>query len=132
MKVTFLHLEEVIQLHADQIARYGGTQGVRDLGLLESAVAAAQASFSGNYLHASLPEMAAAYLFHLAQNHPFLDGNKRTAAAATFLFLYLNDLLLDCSENELVDLTLGVASGQRSKAEAAVFIAGHVRAIDGE
>lgn len=129
MKPVFLELDAVLRIHTDQIARYGGAEGVRDLGLLESAVATAQAGFGGAYLHATLPEMAAAYLFHLAQNHPFVDGNKRVAAASTFLFLYLNDLLLDCSEDELVELTLGVASGKASKAEAAVFIAGHVRAL---
>ena len=130
MKISFLGLDLVIQIHSDQIARYGGLAGVRDLGLLESAVAAARVSFNGRYLHPSLPEMASAYLFHLAQNHPFIDGNERTAAAATFLFLYLNDLFLDCTEDELVELTLGVASGQRSKAQAAVFIADHVRPVE--
>lgn len=80
MSITFLGLDEVLKIHADQIARYGGAEGVRDLGLLESAVAAAQTSFSGSYLHGTLPEMAAAYLFHVAQNHPFVDGNVRRPA----------------------------------------------------
>jgi death-on-curing protein len=125
--IEFLQLDEVIRIHTDQIDRYGGLPGVRDLGLLDSAVAAPAASYGGSYLHGTLPEMAAAYLFHIAQNHPFLDGNKRTAAAASFLFLYLNDLVLDCSEDALVDLTLAVASAKCSKSEAAVFIARHVR-----
>ncbi len=127
MKVLFLRLDEVLALHAEQINLYGGIHGIRDLGLLESAIASPEASFGGKYLHATLPEMAAAYLFHMAQNHPFLDGKKRAAAAATFLFLYLNEQFLDCSEGELVELTLGVAQGATSKAEAAVFIAKHVR-----
>ena len=126
MIIRFLGLDEVLSLHRDQVARYGGAEGVRDLGLLESAVAVPEASFGGNYLHATLPEMAAAYLFHLAQNHPFLDGNKRIAAAALFMFLDLNDLLLECTEDELVELTLGVARGSTTKAEVAVFIAAHV------
>ena len=126
MTIRFLGLDEVLSLHRDQVARYGGAEGVRDLGLLESAVAVPEASFGGSYLHATLPEMAAAYLFHLAQNHPFLDGNKRIAAAALFMFLYLNDLLLECTEDELVELTLGVARGSTTKAEVAVFIAAHV------
>lgn len=126
MKIRFLGLDEVLALHADQIDRYGGAGGVRDLGLLESAVATPEASFGSDYLHATLPEMAAAYLFHLAQNHAFVDGNKRVAAAAAFLFLFLNDLVLECTEDELVDLTLGIASGRITKAEAAVFVAGHV------
>ena len=131
MKPTFLRLDEVLRIHADQVALYGGLPGVRDLGLLESAVASPQATYSGNFLHPSLSEMAAAYLFHLAQNHPFIDGNKRVAAACAFLFLYLNDLLLDCTEDELVDLTLGIASGTRTKAQAAVFFAEHTRALAG-
>lgn len=127
--MTFLELDEVLKLHVDQIARYEGAQGVRDLGLLESAVAAPRASFDGRFLHPTIGEKAAAYLFHLAQNHPFVDGNERVAAAATFMFLSLNDLVLDCTEDELVDLTLGVAKGETSKAEAAVFVAAHVKRL---
>lgn len=127
MNVRFLGLDEVIALHAEQIERYGGSLGVRDLGLLESAVASPEASFGGEYLHATPPEMAAAYLFHLSQNHPFVDGNKRVAAAAMIMFVYLNDRDLECSEDELVELTLGVASGTRTKADAAVFLAARIR-----
>lgn len=127
MTIRFLSLDEVLALHADQIRRYGGGEGVRDLGLLESGVAVPEASFDGRYLHATLPEMAAAYLYHLAQNHPLVDGNKRVAAAAMFMFLYMNDWLLDCEEDELVELTLGVASGKTTKAEVAVFVAAHLR-----
>ena len=126
MKIRFLGLDEVLALHVDQIERYGGKEGVRDLGLLESAVAVPEASFDGAYLHATLPEMASAYLFHLAQNHPFIVGNKRVAAAAMFMFLYLNNLELICSEDDLVRLTLGVATGETTKAEVAVFIAAHL------
>ncbi len=104
----------------------GGT-GIRDLGLLESAVASPEASFDGRYLHATLPEMAAAYLVHLAQNHPFVDGNERVAAAAMISFVYLNDLDLDLDEDELVELTLGVASGRTTKAAAAVLLAERLR-----
>ena len=126
MKLRFLGLEEVIALHSSQIERYGGSAGVRDLGLLESAVAAPEASFGGDYLHGTLPEMAAAYLFHLAQNHPFIDGNKRVAAAAMIMFVYLNDRDLACDEDELVALTLGVATGKTTKAEVAVFLAARI------
>lgn len=126
MSVLFLELDQVLALHVDQIQRYGGRAGVRDLALLESAVAVAKASYGGAYLHGTLAEMAAAYLFHIAQNHPFLDGNKRTAAAAAFMFLYLNDRLLTCSEDELVEMTVGVASGETTKAELAVFLSDHI------
>jgi death-on-curing protein len=127
VKLRFLGLEEVLALHAEQIERYGGSAGVRDLGLLESAVAAPEASFGGEHLHGTIPEMAAAYFFHLAQNHPFIDGNKRIAAAAMFMFLFLNDLDLDCDEDALVELTIGVASSDTTKAEVAVFLAAHVK-----
>lgn len=76
---TFLGLDEVLELHEDQLRHHGGTPGVRDLGLLESALAVPAATFDGRLLHESVFEMAAAYLVHIAQNHPFIDGNKRTA-----------------------------------------------------
>jgi death-on-curing protein len=126
VKIRFLGLEEVLALHADQIDRYGGSEGVRDLGLLESAVATPESSFGGGYLHGTLAEMAAAYLFHLAQNHAFVDGNKRIAAAAMIMFVYLNDNDIACDEDELVELTVGVASGTTTKAEVAVFLAARI------
>jgi death-on-curing protein len=128
---SFLTLDEVLALHADQVERYGGALGLRDLGLLESALGAPQASFGGAFLHPSLEEMASAYLFHIAQNHPFLDGNKRAALASAIAFLGLNDLWLTAAEDELVDLVLRVAAGQASKAEAAVFLRGHVEKLAG-
>ena len=123
MKVRFLGLDEVIALHANQIERYGGSEGVRDLGMLEAAVAAPEASYGGEFLHATLPEMAAAYLFHLVQNHAFVDGNKRIGVATMIMFIYLNDHDLECDEDALVELTVGVASGARTKADVAVFLA---------
>jgi death-on-curing protein len=81
---AFLTLDEVLALHADQVARYGGAAGVRELALLQSALASPRArSLDAKLLHATVPEQAAAYLFHLAQNHPFVDGNKRAALAAS-------------------------------------------------
>jgi death-on-curing protein len=73
--IIFLTLAEVIDIHTDQIERYGGSPGVRDMNLLSSAVAMPSASFGSDYLHADICEMAAAYAFHIAQNHPFIDGN---------------------------------------------------------
>jgi death-on-curing protein len=119
---VFLTLDEVLAIHADQIRRYGRSHGVRDMGLLSSALAMPQASFGGVYLHTSLAEMAAAYLFHVAQNHPFVDGNKRAALAAALAFIWLNDQRLDAGEDELTELVLGIAAGRVSKSEAAVFI----------
>lgn len=70
----FLRLDDLLEIHRDQIERYGGVLGARDIGLLQSAIAQPCATFAGNYLHADLFEMAAAYLFHIARNHPFIDG----------------------------------------------------------
>jgi death-on-curing protein len=123
----FLTIEDLLFLHRDQIARYGGTAGLRDLGLLESALATPAASFGGNYLHEGLPHMAAAYLFHIAKNHPFLDGNKRTALAAAIAFLGLNRWVLDADPDEVADVVLAVADGRASKSALTVFFEGHAR-----
>ncbi len=123
----FLTLDDLLALQADQIDRYGGAHGVRDVGLLESALAAPRATFAGAYLHGSIAEMAAAYLFHVVGNHPFVDGNKRAGLAAAIAFLGLNDLWLDAPDDDLVDLVVGVADRRVDKSEVAVFIKGHVR-----
>ncbi|WP_228056450.1 type II toxin-antitoxin system death-on-curing family toxin [Microcoleus sp. LEGE 07076] len=83
----FISLEEVLELHDDQISSFGGTPGVRDEGLLESALAQPQATFCGQLLHQKIAEQAAAYLYHIAMNHPFIDGNKRSAFAVADTFL---------------------------------------------
>ena len=75
MEPLFLSLEEVLEIHRQQIERYGGASGVRDLALLESAITQPQAKYSNEFLHSSIPAMAAAYLFHICRNHPFVDGN---------------------------------------------------------
>ena len=114
-------------LHERQIERYGGGAGIRDRALLESAVAMPGASFGGTWLHGTVEEMAAAYLFHLCQNHPFIDGNKRTAAMAMVVFLVINDVTPLFSADELVELTLSVAAGQCTKAQAAIAISQRTR-----
>jgi death-on-curing protein len=121
----FLSLEEVLVLHEDRIRRYGGTAGIRDLKLLSSALGTVSASFGGEFLHGSLFEMAAAYLFHITRNHPFLDGNKRTGLAAALVFLSIHDVEIEASEDDLTELVLGVAEGRVSKAEVAVFLQRH-------
>ncbi|HEY7514643.1 MAG TPA: type II toxin-antitoxin system death-on-curing family toxin [Vicinamibacteria bacterium] len=109
-----------------EIDRYGGRRGVRDLGLLESALAAPRSTFGRTYLHGSLPEMAAAYLFHLVRNHPFVGGNKRAGLAAAIAFPGLKGLWLEAKPDDLAALVLGVAAGETSKSEVAEFIRGHV------
>lgn len=88
----FLTVDDVIDLHRDQIEQYGGDPGIRDRGLIEAAVAMPQQSFGGQFLHVDLFEMAAAYAFHLAESQAFLDGNKRVGLAAAYVFLELNRL----------------------------------------
>jgi death on curing protein len=121
----FLELDDVLALHADQVDRYGGSGGIRDLGLLQSALGMPRASFDGQFLHPSIPEMAAAYLFHLVQNHPFIDGNKRIGLAAAIAFLGLNDLWLEANEDELSEFVLRVARGDAQKADVSIFVREH-------
>jgi len=125
----FLTLDEALAIHAHQIARYGGALGVRDRGLLESALAMPAATFAGDYLHPSLPEQAAAYLFHLVKNHPFVDGNKRVGLACSLAFLRLNGIRVRATDDDLVDIVMGVADGRRSKAHVAVFCRERSKAV---
>jgi len=122
MEPSFLRLDEIIEIHHDQLERYGGMPGIRDIGLLESAVAAPTAFFGEQYLHSDIFEMAAAYLFHIVQNHPFVDGNKRTGAVAAIVFLAMNDIELEADENKLEALVRAVAEGKMKKAEIAKFL----------
>jgi death-on-curing protein len=117
----------VIEIHRDSINTYGGDPGVRDMGLLESAVAQPRAAFGGQYLHEDLPTMAAAYLYHLVMNHPFVDGNKRVGATSAFVFLDLNDAKFTAPEDEFRDLVLDLASGKLDKADVVAFFKRHVR-----
>ena len=121
MQPLFLDIEQVMQIHRSLVQRYGGSEGVRDVALLHSALAIPQASFDGELLHKDLFEMAAAYFYHLVQNHAFVDGNKRVGAAAAIVFLVLNDVQIEADEAGLVELTLAVAKGESGKKEIAGF-----------
>ena len=125
MQPLFLSLEEVLEIHQQQMEYYGGAPGVRDLALLESAIAQPQASFSAEFLHASIPAMAAAYLFHICRNHPFVDGNKRVAANAAITFLLMNGWEPTFSEDALVDAVLAVASSSMTKERLVQFFEAH-------
>jgi death-on-curing protein len=117
----FLSLEEVLEIHRQQIERYGGASGVRDLPLLESAIAQPQGSFASEFLHASIPAMAAAYLFHICRNHPFVDGNKRVAANAAITFLLMNDWEPTFTEDALAETVLAVAASSMTKDDLVQF-----------
>jgi len=125
--LRFLTLADVLMLHADQIALYGGDPTVRDQGLLESALAQPQASFGGRQLHSDIFEMAAAYIFHIVQNHPFVDGNKRAGLVAALVFLDDNGVEIDAAKGELHDLTISVATGVLDKAGIGAFFRSHAR-----
>lgn len=121
----YLQVTDILLLHSEQVDLYGGEHGVRDIGLLESAAAQPQASFGGESLYGDVFEMAAAYLFHITQNHPFIDGNKRAGAVAALVFLDINGITIDAPPGSIYDLTLAVATGQAGKAEIAEFFRTH-------
>ena len=123
----FLSVDEVLYLHEVQLSRYGGGSGLRDLGALESAVAMPRASFDGDLLHSDLFAMAAAYAFHIAQNQPFVDGNKRTGLAAALVFLDLNGVTIDDPEHRLYDAMLEVAEHRMDKTGLASLLAALAR-----
>ena len=114
---NFVSKSMVLSIHARQIERFGGTPGVRDEGLLESALAQPQVTFGGQFLHPTISEQAAAYLYHIAMNHPFIDGNKRTAFAVTDTFLRLNACTLNLTDDRVYDLVMRVARGTMTKEE---------------
>lgn len=120
MAALFLTVEEVLALHQDSLDLFGGMAGVRDRGLLESALAQPPMTFAGALLHPDLFAMAAAYLFHIVRNHPFMDGNKRAGLAAAGTFLALNGFDIGSQHtDQLYDLTMAVAEGRMAKDEVA-------------
>ena len=125
MVPKFLSFSDVLYIHANRIRKYGGSQGVRDAGLLESAMGNAEATFGGEFLNPTLFDMAAAYLYGICRNHPFLDGNKRTALACALAFLGRNGLKTRADEDELYDLVIGVAEGRVMKQDVAAFFEQH-------
>jgi death-on-curing protein len=124
--MRYLTLGEVVELHRLVLAATGGASGIRDLGALESAVAQPRASFDGNDLHPTLIEKAGASGFALAQDHPFVDGNKRVAHAAMATFLLLNGAEIGATVDEQERLMLGLASGRVSRNELVNWLRQHV------
>ena len=119
---AFLAMEQVLAIHREQLTLFGGADGVRDQGLLDAALAMPRAGFGGQYAHEDIPAMAAAYLFHVVKNHPFVDGNKRVGAAAALIFLALNRFEHALTNADIVSLTLGIAEGRLNKKDAAVLL----------
>jgi death on curing protein len=112
----FLELEEVWELHERQIEAFGGTHGIRDQGLLESALGMPRATFGGQFVHESHFAMAAAYAFHIAENQPFLDGNKRTGLGAALVFLRINGYRVVDPEETLYEAMIAIAEHRMDKA----------------
>ena len=129
--MRYLTAEQVLFIHARLIAETGGEHGVRDLGLLLSAVARPQASFDQTDLYPDVFTKAAALLESLIGNHPFVDGNKRTGISAAGLFLRQNGYRMRASNQELEAFTLRVAQGGVSQEDAAVWFRTNARSEDG-
>ena len=115
----FLTIEQILQLHERTLMQHGGLSGIRDLGLLEAALAMPWQKFSGVFLHEDLSAMASAYLYHIAMNHSFLDGNKRVAALSSLVFLRTNGCEMWPDPREMEIMTLAVADGKLSKPDLA-------------
>lgn len=127
--IEFHSLDFILAMHAEQLRLHGGAAGVRDEGMLDSALNRPLQKHA--YGDPDLCELAAAYLFGIAKNHPFVDGNKRTALAAADTFLYFNGLELQAEEEELIQFVLMVAAGEIDEDGAAAFFRDHTEPIEG-
>jgi death on curing protein len=125
MEPLFLTLDEILLIHENQLKLYGGDSGLRDMGLLQSALNMPSAGFGDEYFHKDLYEMAAAYLFHLVKNHPFVDGNKRVGFVASYVFLRINGIQVTAIDKAYEELTLDTAQGKVDKSQIAVFFKKH-------
>ena len=126
----FLSAEDVIRIHAATIEHEGGLGGMRDYPLLESAIMMPQQQFEGRYLHKNISVMAAAYLYHITQNHPFCDGNKRVGAISAFIFLEANGFDLTASGAELEKLIRGAASSEIPKDQVIRWMDKHSKRLN--
>lgn len=128
-QIEFLTIESVLKIHSRTIERFGGAVGIRNQEGLESAVSQPQATFENAFLHKNIFEMAAAYIFHISQNHLFIDGNKRTALAAGLSFLMINGYEIVAKNDHLYKAMMEVASGQLFKSNIALFLEKNTRRI---
>lgn len=127
INVKYITLDVVIAIHDDMIERYGGSHGIRDLGLIQSALARPQASFGGEDLYPTVLDKAAALFHSLIFNHAFMDGNKRTSITTTARFLYINGYELTAEKEEFVAFPLRVENKHLSLEEIAEWLRAHVR-----
>jgi death-on-curing protein len=124
---VWIDLEVVLAIHDEQLAEHGGQPGVRDRGLLESAMVRPRNQFS--YGEASIARLAASYAFGISRNHPFLDGNKRTSLVVAELFLALNGVDLTATDAECVTTFLRLAAGELSEDQLADWMAASSSAL---
>jgi death on curing protein len=122
MAIKFLPEDLVPVIHRSLIQRYGGSYGIRDHGLLSSALGQAKMTVGGKFAHRTIFDRAAAYGFHICANHPFVDGNKRVAFAVMYLFLARNGYSLEASEQDAYQTMMSVASGQLKKPGLAAWL----------
>jgi death on curing protein len=120
---------EALAFHSQQIALFGGSEGLRDMGLLESALARPKNLFAYAETSVTMADLAAAYAFGIAQNHPFLDGNKRTAMQVAFVFLEFNGVPVTASQEEACLTFLSLAAGEITEAELVLWFAKYAEAL---
>ena len=125
MEPIYITLEQIFVIHEDQIERYGGTSGLRDLQLLESALFRPQTTFGGKDLYPTIFEKAAALIHSLILNHSFIDGNKRTGTAAALVFLLVNAREIQAEQKELVELALAIAKRKMDIEEIGLWFNNH-------
>lgn len=123
--MIFLTAEQVINFHTQMIHLFGGSDGIRDMNLLLSAIEMPKATMFGEDLHPTIYDKAAAYLFHIVCNHPFIDGNKRSGLVTALTFLEVNGVILEYDEHELEDFVVEVGAGRVKKGEIAAYFEKH-------
>ena len=127
--IEFIPKDIILFFHEQLVKIYGGSSGIRDENLLDSALEQPKATYQGEYLHNSLLKMAAAYGYHLCNNHPFIDGNKRIAFVAMDTFLQKNGLEITASEKEAYKMMIQISSGQLSKKELTLWLENNTNSI---
>ena len=125
MTVQFIPKEVALTIHADLLQRYGGEPGLRDVGLLDSALTQPKMTFGGKYIHKTLFDKTAAYGFHVCKNHPFIDGNKRVAFVLMDIFLQKNGWEIVSPEEEVYRMMMNLASGKVTKAQLSSWLKEH-------
>lgn len=118
----YLTVEQVIEIHEEMLHRYGGLAGIRDANLLQSSVFLPQTCAFGQELYPTIYDKAAAYIFFIVRNHPFIDGNKRTGYLAGIIFLKANNIDLMFKKEDLEDIVVDIAKGKYGKEQLAYFL----------